>query len=66
MSTKKISPILAVAKDEWRYWIRSKLALTVLIGGLMLTLSSAIITAFNMVEINHQRESLQKRKFPNQ
>lgn len=59
MSTKKISPILAIAKDEWRYWIRSKLALTVLIVGLMLTLSSAIITAFNMVEINHQRESLQ-------
>lgn len=48
-----------VAKDEWRYWLRSKLALSVLIIGVLLTLSSVIVTAINMHALSHERHSLQ-------
>lgn len=61
MITRNLSPILTVAKDEWRYWVRSKLAITVLIVGLMLTLSSVIVTAFNMTALSHERSSLQDK-----
>jgi ABC-2 type transport system permease protein len=53
------SAILTVAKDEWRYWIRSKLAISVLAIGLVLTVASVVVTAFNMVELSHQRQALQ-------
>lgn len=53
------SVILSVTKDEWRYWMRSKLALSVLVIGLILTLASVIVTSIKMNELNHQRQSLQ-------
>lgn len=59
MSANGITPVLTVAKDELRYWVRSKLALSVLAIGILLTLSSVIVTAINMTELNHQRQSLQ-------
>lgn len=54
-----VSPIWYVAKDEWRYWLRSKLAISVLIIGALLTLSSVIVTASNMIELGHERQAMQ-------
>lgn len=59
MSGASFSKAITVAKDEWRYWVRSKLALSVLITGLLLTLSSVIATSVKVHELNHQRASLQ-------
>jgi len=59
MSANSISQVLTVANDEWRYWARLKLALSVLIIGLLLTLSSVIVTAINMMELSHERQTLQ-------
>lgn len=50
---------MIVAKDEWRYWLRSKIALAVLLIGLVLTISSVIVTAINTAELNANRASLQ-------
>ncbi|GLR71502.1 ABC transporter permease [Agaribacter marinus] len=51
--------VFSVAKDEWRYWVRSKIAVSVLIIGLLLTISSVIVTLANMHELSHQRSSMQ-------
>lgn len=48
-----------IAKDEWRYWLRSKLAISVLGIGLLLTLSSVIVTAMNVSALSDTRQSLQ-------
>ncbi len=58
-SPLSMSVILSVTKDEWRYWMRSKLALSVLVIGVLLTLGSVIVTSIQMIELNHQRQSLQ-------
>jgi ABC-2 type transport system permease protein len=60
MSINTFSTVIIVAKDEWRYWLRSKLAMTVLVIGLLLTLTSVIVTAFTMMESKHTRLALQK------
>lgn len=59
MSHGLASKVLIIANDEWRYWIRSKLALSVLVIGLLLTLSSVVVTAINVIELSHERQSLQ-------
>ena len=59
MSSHSFAKVLVVAKDEWRYWLRSKLAISVLVIGLLLTLSSVIVTAVTMMELSHTRSSLQ-------
>ena len=59
MSSHIFAKVLVVAKDEWRYWLRSKLAISVLVIGLLLTLSSVIVTAVTMMELSHTRSSLQ-------
>jgi ABC-2 type transport system permease protein len=59
MSSRSFAKVLVVAKDEWRYWLRSKLAISVLVIGLLLTLSSVIVTAVTMMELSHSRSSLQ-------
>ena len=59
MSMKAMMKVIVVAKDEWRYWVRSKLAMSVLITGLILTISSVIVTSFNMLELSEQRASMQ-------
>ncbi|WP_371194383.1 ABC transporter permease [Glaciecola sp. SC05] len=58
-STSNISPVLTVLKDEWRYWLRSKLAVSVLVIGVLLTLSSVIVTGFSMSALVHEREGMQ-------
>lgn len=59
MSKNNFSKMVIVAKDEWRYWLRSKLAMTVLAIGLLLTLSSVVVTAITMHELSHTRNELQ-------
>jgi ABC-2 type transport system permease protein len=59
MSSHIFAKVLVVAKDEWRYWLRYKLAISVLVIGLLLTLSSVIVTAVTMMELSHTRSSLQ-------
>ncbi|WP_158768608.1 DUF3526 domain-containing protein [Paraglaciecola sp. L1A13] len=58
-SIASFAKIIIVAKDEWRYWLRSKLAISVLAIGLLLTLSSVIVTAINTMELSHTRHALQ-------
>ncbi|WP_024611727.1 DUF3526 domain-containing protein [Pseudoalteromonas sp. TB64] len=59
MSINNVSKLVLIAKDEWRYWLRSKLAVTVLVIGLVLTLTSVIVTAITMIELSHTRHELQ-------
>ena len=59
MSINNFSKVVIVAKDEWRYWLRSKLAMTLLAIGLVLTLASVIVTAITMMELSHTRHELQ-------
>ncbi len=59
MSIHKRAQIWSVTKDEWRYWMRSKLALSVLIIGAVITLSSVVVTTFSMLELSHERMALQ-------
>lgn len=59
MSRNKSAQIWSVAKDEWRYWARSKLAISVLIIGVVLTFSSVLVTAFKMYELSHHRQAMQ-------
>ncbi|WP_166109075.1 DUF3526 domain-containing protein [Pseudoalteromonas sp. Z9A5] len=59
MNINNVSKVVLIAKDEWRYWLRSKLAVTVLVIGLVLTLTSVIVTAITMIELSHTRHALQ-------
>jgi ABC-2 type transport system permease protein len=59
MSNVLLAQTWCVAKDELRYWFRSKLALSILIIGIVLTLSSVIVTAFKMHELSEKRQSMQ-------
>lgn len=54
-----MSFVKIIAFDEWRYWRRSRLAVTVLWIGLALMLGSALLTAIQMIEATHKREHLQ-------
>lgn len=52
--------VLQVAKDEWRYWRRSRLAISVLLLTLTLALASVIVTTYNMKAQADNRERLQR------
>lgn len=54
-----MSIIRNLAADEWRYWRRSKLAVSVLLIGLVLLVGSALLTAIQMIDAAHEREHLQ-------
>jgi ABC-2 type transport system permease protein len=51
--------VTCVFKDEWRYWLRSKLAITVLAIGSLLTFASVAMTAIYMHDLAHQRHAMQ-------
>jgi ABC-2 type transport system permease protein len=55
-----MAKVLVVAKDEWRYWLRSKFGISVLVIGMLLTLSSVIVTAVTMTQLSNTRLSLQE------
>ena len=49
--------ILNVAKiicaEQWRYWMRTKVAATVLLLGAMLTIAALVVNAFHVDEAAH-------------
>ena len=55
--------ILNVAKiicaEQWRYWMRTKVAATVLLLGAMLTIAALVVNAFHIDEAAHTRDHLQ-------
>lgn len=53
--------ILTIAKDEWRYWYRSKLAITMVILSLILVVASVILTSLNLAQQTHERNHLQNK-----
>ena len=52
-------PVLTIAKDEWRYWQRSKLMLSVIGIAVLLSAASVIVTYVNMKIETEQRQNLQ-------
>lgn len=55
------SKIIIIAKDEWRYWYRSKLAITMLVLTMALTLASVVITGLSLTHASHDRAHLQEK-----
>lgn len=55
-----MSSIQSGIREEWRYWLRSKVAGTVLIIGLVLLSCSVLLTAFESLNATHEREHLQE------
>lgn len=53
------SPLLTIAQDEWRYWRRSKVMLTVMCITILLTAASVIVTYVNMKLETEHRQHLQ-------
>lgn len=49
-----------VMRDEWRFWRRTKLATTILIVGILLTVVSAIVNTVEMQHATHERDHLQE------
>jgi len=56
-----MNAVKIIAKDEWRYWQRSKLAKTMVILGAILAIASTFLTAKNMTDIAHERTHLQSK-----
>ncbi|QCZ92514.1 DUF3526 domain-containing protein [Salinimonas iocasae] len=51
--------ILIIARDEWRYWQRSRLSLAVIVIALSLVAASVWITRTSNSDTAHQREHMQ-------
>ncbi|MCY7295601.1 ABC transporter permease [Alteromonas sp. a30] len=64
-----IATLLCIARDEWRYWRRSRLALSLLIIALILAIASVFVTHTSMQLEAEQRTHLQtlaQQKFADQ
>ncbi len=55
-----MSVVKLIALDEWRYWHRSRLAATVIVIGLVLTLASVIVNSMAMRDAAHQLTHMQE------
>ncbi len=55
-----MSVINKIARDEWRFWHRTKLAATIIVIGTLLTITSAVINTIEMQHATHEREHLQQ------
>lgn len=55
------SKIVATALNEWHYWIRSKLAISVIVMALLLTFFPVVVTHISISDRAHHREQLQNR-----
>jgi len=55
-----INQLLKIASEEWRYWFRTKLAISVLFLMVCMTTAAVVITAFNVALQTEQREALQR------
>ena len=51
--------IQQVTRDEWRFWHRTKLAITIVVIGTLLTIASAIVNTIKMEHAAHERSHLQ-------
>ena len=51
--------IKQIMLDEWRYWWRTKVATTVMLIGLLLTVAAIIVNSLEIEHKAHQREHLQ-------
>ncbi|MEM9669177.1 MAG: DUF3526 domain-containing protein [Pseudomonadota bacterium] len=56
-----MNPVFLIASDEWRYWRRSRLAISVLLIGLALTIGAAVLTSNRMADVAHERAHLQSQ-----
>lgn len=54
-----MSVISQIAKDEWRFWKRTKTATTILVTGIVLTVISAVVNSVQMEKASHEREHFQ-------
>ena len=54
-----MSTLIIIAADEWRYWVRSRLGVVILIAGLALTVVSAVLSVNDMVAVAHHRKHMQ-------
>ena len=54
-----MSVIKQIMWDEWRYWQRTRLAITVIITGVVLIFASVIVNAIGIQHAKHEREHLQ-------
>ncbi|MBB6523028.1 ABC transporter permease [Pseudoteredinibacter isoporae] len=52
--------ITQIMLDEWRYWLRSKLGITVLAITLVITIAAVIVNAMEMRQAAEERQTLQK------
>jgi ABC-2 type transport system permease protein len=50
-----------IIREEWRYWMRSKLATSVLLISIVLSCASVVVTVFNIQEATHERTHLQEK-----
>lgn len=49
-----------ITQDEWRFWHRTKLALTIVVIGTLLTIAAAVVNTIKMEQTAHEREHLQR------
>ena len=56
-----MSQIVAIAKEEWRYWLRSRLVQIGLIVFALLLIVTSVLTASRVSEIRHDREHQQEQ-----
>ena len=52
--------VKTICADQWRYWLRTKVATTALLFGAILTLAALVVNAFHIHETTHAREHLQQ------
>ena len=55
-----MSVVTQITHDEWRFWHRTKLALTIVIIGTLLTIAAAVVNTIKMEQTAHEREHLQQ------
>ncbi|MEL7488498.1 MAG: ABC transporter permease subunit, partial [Pseudomonadota bacterium] len=55
-----MNQVLSIAKDELRYWRRSRLAIGILAVGFVLTVAAIVLTSVRMAEAAHERAHLQE------
>jgi ABC-2 type transport system permease protein len=53
------SQVFTIAKDEWRYWRRSRLIMSVMIIAVLLAVASVVVTSANMAMEAEHRQKLQ-------
>lgn len=51
--------IISIARQEWRYWARTRLGIIIVFAGLALTIASTLLTATEMSAAANHREHLQ-------